>query len=663
MDTSKISFYFKRLSVMSLPEMLYRIRWKLDVGVINRIKLTFKSHNIYLKKLDKENLLNQFKNSKNGNFFFEHYPRDKIIKEYKKYFNIKNVEKLANQYCQHVIPIYDVKENLGKEINWNKDYKTNKVWPKKYVGNLHHADPKYGYVRYVWELNRHSYLDVLAKAYYLTNQKKYAEEILAQIESWIEQNPYAYTINWFSGLELGIRVINWIWCLKFIQNYPGLSEKRFKNIIKSIYLQTYTVFHSLSLYSSANNHLTGELAALKLVSQVFPYFKNSKKWNKRATQLLQNETINQTYDDGVGAEQSTNYLIFILDLYLQSFITAENNIPKEYKQRLEKAGEFLLSLNKNRKIIPDIGDSDYAHLIDLEEQNRDKTESILASLAILYSNKEFKHQAKKIDEKTFWIFGIKGLEKYKKITKINKTVSRSKIFHKGGYLISQNNNASLIFDCGGLGYLSTAGHGHCDALSILLTVNNKEFFIDPGTYVYHNNEKWRNFFKSTEAHNTIKIDNINQSEIKGTFIFGRKAKAKITKANISEEKDEIIAYHDGYKNIGVIHGRYLIHNKLKKEIKIQDNIKTKNKHSISLFFNLHPDVEIEQKNNVLILKNKGTKIELTLDKKLKITRHKGNLNPIRGWYSPRFGIKMPCYCIELQKTIQQTSKFITKINY
>ena len=258
-------------------------------------------------------------------------------------------------------------------------------------------------------------------------------------------------------------------------------------------------------------------------------------------------------------------------------------------------------------------------------------------------------------------------------------LSESKLFPSGGYFISKNKEkAHLIFDCGHLGYLSTSGHGHCDTLSFILSVNRKIFFSDPGTYVYHGNPEWRNYFKSTEAHNTIKIDGKNQSEITGAFIYGKKANTKIINSKISENEDEITAYHDGYKNLGIIHERKLIHNKKKREMIIIDNIISKKnnckrndckknnekEHSLSIFFNLHPEVKLKKINkNEYFLTNHKTKIKLTLDPNLQIQEHYGETKPIRGWYSPQFGVKIPCSCLEGKTSINQTTVITTKIIY
>jgi hypothetical protein len=48
--------------------------------------------------------------------------------------------------------------------------------------------------------------------------------------------------------------------------------------------------------------------------------------------------------------------------------------------------------------------------------------------------------------------------------------------------------------------------------------------VDPGTYCYHREPRWRNHFRSTAAHNTVVLDGADQSEMLGPFMWGRRAR-------------------------------------------------------------------------------------------------------------------------------------------
>ena len=99
----------------------------------------------------------------------------------------------------------------------------------------------------------------------------------------------------------------------------------------------------------------------------------------------------------------------------------------------------------------------------------------------------------------------------------------------GGYYIlgdrlDEADETKLIMDAGPLGFLSIAAHGHADCLSLLLSVSGKELLVDPGTYCYHTEREWRDYFRGTAAHNTVRVDGIDQSQIAGAFLGPRKRK-------------------------------------------------------------------------------------------------------------------------------------------
>src|SRR5262249_62005662 len=79
----------------------------------------------------------------------------------------------------------------------------------------------------------------------------------------------------------------------------------------------------------------------------------------------------------------------------------------------------------------------------------------------------------------------------------------------------------VVIDHGPLGMAPGYGHGHADALSLSACVRGEGLLIDPGTYGYNLGEKWRRYFRSTRAHNTVTVDGLDQALQVGTFLWSR----------------------------------------------------------------------------------------------------------------------------------------------
>ena len=74
-------------------------------------------------------------------------------------------------------------------------------------------------------------------------------------------------------------------------------------------------------------------------------------------------------------------------------------------------------------------------------------------------------------------------------------------------------------DGGPHGFLSIAAHAHADALSLEVRHDGVDILADPGTYCYHGEPAWREWFRSTAGHNTVEVDSVNQAESGGPFLW------------------------------------------------------------------------------------------------------------------------------------------------
>ncbi|MGH9559697.1 MAG: heparinase II/III family protein, partial [Bryobacteraceae bacterium] len=63
----------------------------------------------------------------------------------------------------------------------------------------------------------------------------------------------------------------------------------------------------------------------------------------------------------------------------------------------------------------------------------------------------------------------------------------------------------------------SAGHSHAHALHFTLRRAGEPVLIDPGTYTYISDPVWRDRFRGTAAHNTIRIDARDQADPAGPF--------------------------------------------------------------------------------------------------------------------------------------------------
>jgi hypothetical protein len=205
-------------------------------------------------------------------------------------------------------------------------------------------------------------------------------------------------------------------------------------------------------------------------------------------------------------------------------------------------------------------------------------------------------------------------------------------------------------DGGPHGFLSIAAHAHADALSVELRCGGVDILADPGTYCYHGEPEWRKYFQSTIGHNTVEVDGQWQSLRGGAFLWLRHAQGR----DLALADDETIvswrAEHDGYARLrpSAGHNRSVRLDRRGRFIEITDEIKGDG-HDVRLAFHLGPDVQAALDDRVATLSWMAgpakARATLTLPGGLRWSMHRGETDPVLGWYSAGLGHKVPAWTL------------------
>ena len=577
-----------------------------------------------------------------GNFLIDLSPRECVLTAYRKAFRWDDAR--AQAYMAHRFTFFALEEkDFGPTIRWNYDYSTEKQTPMEFGPTLNYRNAeRCGDIKYAWEHNRHHHLVELAKAWYLTGVDAYAREIVQQVDSWIDSCPFLYGINWTSPLESAIRVINWCFCLAYLEQGIGTVVDRLfvKKWVASIHEHLTFISRNLSSHSSANNHLIGEASGL-FIGAVSCRFPESGRWIPRSRQILEREALLQHWPDGVNKEQALGYQAFVFDFLLLPGLLGRRNaidFSDAYWSNLERMAEFVHALTDERGDVPQFGDDDEGYVVRLShESDVRRFRSLVATSAVLFGRGDFAAKARGPDEKTFWLLGRAEAEASQTD---RRPGGEAKDFPHGGYYILSGGGARMIFDCGPLGYLSLAAHGHADALSIVLSYKGRPFLVDPGTYAYHTRREWRDYFRGTSAHNTLVLNGEDQSLIGGNFMWSRKARCTL----LHRSDRSVRASHDGYSRLRppALHEREVSFLAEENAFQVKDVVKGTGGHRVEQLYHFAPDCACVEENGGYLITNGGERIRLVPDRQIS-TRgiHMGETDPIRGWYSPGFDRKSP----------------------
>jgi hypothetical protein len=584
----------------------------------------------------------------------------------------------ANDQINGNFSIFEEKVVIANmaDINWQRDYQTGKEAPLKPTSQLNYRDyDKIGNIKYIWEINRHQYLIPVAIAYFITGDEKYKDYVVAIIDNWIDKNPYQVGINWSSCLELAVRLISWNFAISFLMSRDeNISESSLEKFSASVYLHAFHINRNPSLFSSANNHLIGELAGILSASTLLRGHSEISAWKDKAIKRLIEQVPLQVHADGVGAEQSPSYQAHTVGYYILAIFFLKqlnDDIPNQYRDLIDRSAEFYKSIMDVDGYMPNIGDNDGGIPIYLyARKSFNEYKSMINSSSILL-NASLTDLPFELDENNYWLFKGRSedLNRNSEFRSRGKSDTEiKKEFRDGGYYVlgdnfGSENELKVIFDCGPLGFLSIAAHGHADALSFVLTYGGDKFFIDPGTYKYFVDENFRDYFRSTSAHNTIRIDGIDQSEMKGPFLWGRRAKAVAGIYESKAEYDRVEGEHDGYGWLDdpVIHRRGLLYDKNTRIAEITDMVQMGKEHGVEQYFHIDKRCRVTGSGNCYELNSGDKTIRVTLDKKATWKLICGQENPMLGWQSEEFGDLAPCNTLVGSLIASKDTQLVTKI--
>lgn len=514
-----------------------------------------------------------------------------------------------------------------KFIDWQRDFKSGYLFEQ----NKFYRDIKIPVdgdgvdIKVPWELSRLQHLPILVQAYLITDDEKYAVEIINQLEDWIDSNRPMFGVNWVCTMDVGIRIANMLAAYEYIKDSPNCTGGFSLKFIRTVYEHGSHIINNLEWSEEiTSNHYLSDIAGLLFVSVSVPIFKESSSWRDFALEELIKEMEKQVYADGVDFEGSTCYHRLVLELFFYSAVLCRNNnisLPPAFLDKLYKMLDFEYYLIKPNGKIPQIGDNDSGRLFKFTEREVLDHSYLLCLGSIFFREPKWKRKEFGYDYEALWVLGQRGKKAWDDI-EWNENVTVSKAFKDAGFYIMRDKDVYLFISCGPNGQNGNGGHGHNDKLSFELCIGGEDFIIDPGTYLYTPEPEWRNKFRSTAWHNTLQIGELEQNEITNRLFFLEDtARAEAINWKLNEAEEIFAGCNYGFKRAaGIEHIREFILDKRNAGIIVKDYLKGSPAGDAKRHLILPSVVEIEPLDNrKVLLINKDKRILIIFDEAYHIT--------------------------------------------
>lgn len=634
---SPLAKAWKRLSSVTRDELLCRGRQE-----INK-RLDFARYRLGAR-FDSFEMARSLE-SREAHYFFSPANVRKLIAEMQGRFSAETEQTIsyAERICQHQFDLLGYEGiDYGQKIDWHLDGIHGKRAPRKPWYQIQYLDYEVvGDAKVTWELNRHQHLPTLAKAYRLTGANHFAEELFRQWFDWINDNPYPIGINWASSLEVAFRSLAWLQMWPLLEGCEVVPPQFPDSLHGALAMAARHIERYLSTYFSPNTHLLGEGVGLFFIGTLLPNLASSRRWQTVGWEIVLREAARQVRPDGMHFEQSVYYHVYAVDFFMHSRILASQNslpIPAELDETIEKMLEFLAALAQAGSP-PRIGDDDGGRVFAPRRNRAEHLVDPLATGAVMYQREEFKASVGgAAREETLWLLGMEGLQQFDALPTKQPSPKSTGFPHSGVYVMTDSApvRAQLVVDAGPQGSLS-AGHGHADALSLAFSVNGQEVLADPGTFCYVSDDDSRNIFRGTAAHNTLKVDGLDQSEPAGPFAWKGRADAQV-EAWVEGKNFELFSgSHSGYERLSqpAVHRRWVFHLKSNFYV-VLDQLASKGDHSIDLSWHLSPGCAVQGRGTGRLVLEKDEQSVFAF-----LVNEDSGWQPKLGdgWYSPVYGEK------------------------
>ncbi|MEN8651562.1 alginate lyase family protein [Streptomyces sp. 21So2-11] len=530
--------------------------------------------------------------------------------------------------------------------DWWYDPKTGRRAPWGYAFDVpYRNEDTVGDIKQIWELSRHQYLTVLAVAYAITGNERYAERVAEHLRLWWAANAPLHGVHWISGIELGIRLLSWVWIRRLLDGWPGVADLFEGNpvALNQIWHHQRWLAAFPSRGSSANNHVIAEAAGQFAAACAFGWFPSSARWRAGALRSLERHLRSNTFDSGLNRELATEYHGLVLELGLAAVAEADAAgvpVPASIRLVLLRMTDALAAIVDGRLRPPRQGDADDGHGLVVDGAGTDRWASLLATGDAVFGRLAWWPAVTGTDVRTPLLAALIRPT----APAVTRPASRPAHFADAGMTILRG-PAEIWCRCDGgpHGFLSIAAHAHADALSVEVRHDGVDVLADPGTFCYHGQPTWRQYFRSTLGHNTLQLDGGDQSVSGGPFLWTRQALSRVLVADTSDESvARWCAEHDGYQRS--VHRRRVELTAASQELRVVDEVRGPRR-AVRLAFHLGPAIAADLVGNRAVLTwtrdGEDRSAVLDLPGQLCWRGHRGETDPPLGWYSPGFGRKEP----------------------
>lgn len=571
---------------------------------------------------------------------------------------------LGSGFCLYADPERPPRAGY-KAIDWYLDPVRNLRFPRGVPykeWKLYEMRPANADVKYPWELSRSQHWVTLGQAWALTGDARYAREIADQLDDFMQANPVGVGVNWTCTMDVGLRVANWCLGLALVLDCRELDTAFWRRAYGALFDHGRFIRSNLeNTYEVTSNHFLSNVIGLHYLGAEFADVPSGQRWNEFARNALETEIDVQVLPDGADFESAVPYHRLVTECFLGSArLAAFQGAPfsPHYHDVLEKMVDYVVGVMRPDGLMPVIGDADDGRLHIFSDQgrwNRQDARHLLGPASVLLNRPDWLDAR---GDEAIWETAWWGYDPAPIFEGAGAPPDLVKLFPEAGVAIARRSGNYVAVTNGVVGTKGFGNHKHNELLGFELHMDGQALFVDTGSYVYTSDFAARNAFRSTAAHNTVMVDDVEQNEVNPEWIFRMFEKADPKHDGFAQDGD-IVTYrgsHTGYARLDqpVAHERTFRFDLTSAALTIGDTLTGEGVHKLEWSFHAAPGVKLEVEGPGQVRVTAGA-VRATLQHDPRLTARVED-----SWVSPSYGAKRACRKVVLAWSGQLSGAFATE---
>ncbi len=454
-----------------------------------------------------------------------------------------------------------------------------------------------------WRFQYHSmrWTLPLLQAFEQTGDDRYLDRLLFLIQDYADTNlngSSADTMVWYD-MSASLRAECWLTILRSLILANRLDVDLMISFLGWCHLHGEALYRDIT-YAAGNNHGSFHSRALMGSGLALPVFYASGYWFDRGYDRFQAQIIALVSPDGVYLEPSPFYHFFMMGTFrsVRGLILSSGlDLDDTARERLNRMPAFSARIIKPNGMLPMFSDC--------------PSEIPLSGYRGISDELDFSCTAGES--------GVPPAERFRSYPVSGYTVFRSGWGQSRDFELE----TQVVFDVGPLG----GWHGHHDGLSFTFSSWGSDLIVDTGYYTFEG--VWRNHFLSPEAHNMV----LPAEGWSGAFSNPQRL--------LWREADDW-ALQSGVlvHPSGALWTRTAVF-LAPDDLLVLDRVSGGDPGALDQRFHFPPDASLQERTGGLTLENGQASLDLVQAWPAEMSTVRGNMDPIEGWYSERYGSKEP----------------------